>query len=348
MSVKPPSQTWKVQIPYNPLLDQQYLSNPLGILSHYGLKPKYPGNHRGGNRPLKRSFGGSEYTLGLIREEGHFPLSESRKIPLLEQANRIAKYVRAKGLNARVVEWSKGVGIYMKQGSLKPKESGWVKEGKYLAWELNEDSTPMAHAFGPMNFLRPHWNSRSAISNVQDEIRWHGYPGTWHTKKSKSKATADFDIRPITYMKKKDPTPELTGLRRNIMGTTSFTLKGGSMRKPQEFIIYPKNENDGLPPYVFTIQSDTRIGLIDMKNGGRILAAPPVSSGAYFIHLQFALGNKTAQSLGTLEKSDYEALFDAIGATANTWDDRIEVIRTDNTGAGFDFLNSVGKGTEKE
>jgi hypothetical protein len=139
----------------------------------------------------------------------------------------------------------------------------------------------------------------------------------------------------------KKKTPELSGLRRNIMGTTSFTLKGGSMRKPQEFIIYPKNENDGLPPYIFQIQSDTRIGLIDMKNGGRMLAAPPVSSGAYFVHLQFALDNKTAQSLGTLEKSDYEALFDAIGATANTWGDRTEVITTDNTGAGLDFLNSV-------
>jgi hypothetical protein len=140
--------------------------------------------------------------------------------------------------------------------------------------------------------------------------------------------------------------PEISRIRRNIMGTTSFDLKGGKMRKSQDFIIYPKNSNDGYPPYIFQIQSKTRIGLVDMRNG-RIIATPPVQSGAYGVHLAFYINEKAMQSLGTLEGDDYKALFDAIGASSQDWESDPSMIKTDNTGAGQEFFNSV-KGREYE
>tara|TARA_Y100001972_G_scaffold42156_2_gene52007 strand:+ start:1526 stop:2932 length:1407 start_codon:yes stop_codon:yes gene_type:complete len=154
----------------------------------------------------------------------------------------------------------------------------------------------------------------------------------------------DFNIR--EYQSKAKKVPEISRIRRNIMGTTSFDLKGGKMRKPQDFIIYPKPKNDTYPPYIFQIQSDTRIGLIDMRNG-RIIATPPQQNGAYGIHLAFYLNNKGMQSLGTLEESDYKALFDAIGASSQDWETEPSIIKSDNTGAGQDFFNSV-KGREYE
>ena len=53
------------------------------------------------------------------------------------------------------------------------------------------------------------------------------------------------------------------------------------------------------------------------------------------------------QSLGTLEESDYKALFDAIGASSQDWETEPSIIKSDNTGAGQDFFNSV-KGREYE
>ena len=236
-------------------------------------------------------------------------------------ARRLAHVIRTNtGRNARVIPKSGGFGLYV--GARRYNHTEKKKKARGRNRRHETDCTSMK---GGVTCIRcgrtpPYW--------TDTRIKTCG-----RCCREEKEAEKQYN--------KEIKTPELSGLRRNIMGTTSFTLKGGSMRKPQEFIIYPKNENDGLPPYIFQIQSDTRIGLIDMKNGGRMLATPPVSSGAYGVHLQFALENKTAQSLGTLEKSDYEALFDAIGATANTWGDRTEVITTDNTGAGLDFLNSV-------
>ena len=155
----------------------------------------------------------------------------------------------------------------------------------------------------------------------------------------------DKEIGIRLYNSKKN-VPGISRIRRNIMGTTSFDLKGGKMRKSQDFIIYPKNSNDGYPPYIFQIQSKTRIGLVDMRTG-KIIATPPVSSGAYGVHLSFYINEKAMQSLGTLEEEDYKALFDAIGANSQDWESEPSMIKTDNTGAGQEFFNSV-KGREYE
>src|SRR5574343_1106102 len=71
----------------------------------------------------------------------------------------------------------------------------------------------------------------------------------------------------------------ISNIHKNRMGTVSFDLKTKSMRKTQEFIVYPiKHGCDRL-----IIQSDTRIGWISLK--GHIHLSKPHASGAYFPHL---------------------------------------------------------------
>jgi hypothetical protein len=73
---------------------------------------------------------------------------------------------------------------------------------------------------------------------------------------------------------------EIDGFRKNIMGTLSFNLRLANMRKPQDFVVYPASEaTDSI-----MIQSDTRIGKIQMSNGsGKMSQSHP--SGAYGVHL---------------------------------------------------------------
>jgi len=74
----------------------------------------------------------------------------------------------------------------------------------------------------------------------------------------------------------------MENVRKNIMGTISFTHKFQGMRKAQEFIVYPKHEcNDSL----LKIKSDTRIGILNSVTGKVKLSRPHVG-GAYFIHLE--------------------------------------------------------------
>ena len=71
---------------------------------------------------------------------------------------------------------------------------------------------------------------------------------------------------------------KITNIHRNCMGTASFDGKFGSMRKFADFIVYPMHSGD-LCKQV-KIQSDTRIGWIDLKSGG-IRLTPPQQGGAY-------------------------------------------------------------------
>ena len=50
-----------------------------------------------------------------------------------------------------------------------------------------------------------------------------------------------------------------TKIRKNIMGTISFTAKFKGMRKEQEFIIYPNPENK------LTIQSNRQYGYVSLE-----------------------------------------------------------------------------------
>lgn len=79
----------------------------------------------------------------------------------------------------------------------------------------------------------------------------------------------------------------ITNIHKNLMGTISFDGKFAGMRKSQEFDVYPLQA--GSDGFKVTIQSDTRIGIIFLRNGaeddGRVYMSGPHSSGAYFSHL---------------------------------------------------------------
>ena len=136
---------------------------------------------------------------------------------------------------------------------------------------------------------------------------------------------------------------EIFGLKRNIMGTTDIEMKIAGMRKPQSFIVYPINKDDSAD--IITIQSETRIGKIDLSNG-RGLMSQSHANGAYFIHLQ--MDKKTPF---TISESDLEKLKMQIFKTAG---DNVgsRVIVTDNSGASKLFLNggsfspNVSEGTQ--
>lgn len=76
---------------------------------------------------------------------------------------------------------------------------------------------------------------------------------------------------------------EIGNIHRNIMGTVSFDGKFEGMRKPQDFIVYPMKDSAGSAQ----IQSDTRIGTIDLETGA-VLLTDAFKSGAYFAHMVFA------------------------------------------------------------
>lgn len=116
----------------------------------------------------------------------------------------------------------------------------------------------------------------------------------------------------------------ISNIRRNIMGTISFDMKLKGMRKPQDFIVYPITSDSAGDP--IKVQSDTRIGLIDLPTG-RGLMSQSHSSGAYNHHLQ--LDKKTKF---TLSDSDRKMLTDKIKGTAGS-SVGTRGITTDNSGA---------------
>ena len=59
----------------------------------------------------------------------------------------------------------------------------------------------------------------------------------------------------------------VSNIRKNIMGTTSFTAKIKGSRKDQDFIIYPMNSETE----VISIQSDTRFGKVEIESGNVLL-----------------------------------------------------------------------------
>jgi hypothetical protein len=76
---------------------------------------------------------------------------------------------------------------------------------------------------------------------------------------------------------------EIIRLTKNILGTTSIEMKISGMRKTQDFSVYPIGKDD--TDKIITIQSETRIGKIDLATG-RGLMSQSHSNGAYFVHFQ--------------------------------------------------------------
>lgn len=119
-------------------------------------------------------------------------------------------------------------------------------------------------------------------------------------------------------------TAEILKIKGNIMGTTSIDMKIKGMRKAQDFIVYPLDKNS--TNKTIKIQSDTRIGLLNLENGeGRMSKSH--QNGAYFHHLQ--MDNLTAFSLSAI---DLQALKMRIFTTADKKAGN-SVVKTDNSGA---------------
>lgn len=109
--------------------------------------------------------------------------------------------------------------------------------------------------------------------------------------------------------------------KRNSVGTVSFDAKFKNMRKSQDFIVYPMKAGET----TVMVQSDTRIGTIDLTTGA-VRMAGPHAGGAYGVHLAFA------KQLEPLPAEDLFKLKAAIQATAGKH----------VTGTGMVYVNNEG------
>jgi hypothetical protein len=116
----------------------------------------------------------------------------------------------------------------------------------------------------------------------------------------------------------------ITDTKKNKMGTISFNGKFKGMRKSQEFIVYPIH--GGQDASRVTIQSDTRIGIVNL-NTGTILMSPSIPSGAYNPHLALA------RPLDMLSGEELLLLKSNILSTAKGAAGSNGVVFTDNSGA---------------
>jgi len=117
---------------------------------------------------------------------------------------------------------------------------------------------------------------------------------------------------------------EILGLSKNIMGTTDIEMKITGMRKHQDFIVYPIGKDDA--GSVITIQSNTRIGQINLVKGVGVMSQSH-SSGAYFIHLQ--MDKLTSFTLTEKDLTDLK-LFINKTSSVNAGN---SIVKSDNSGA---------------
>ena len=121
---------------------------------------------------------------------------------------------------------------------------------------------------------------------------------------------------------------EILGFSRNIMGTTDIEMKITGMRKPQDFIVYPIGKDDA--GNVITIQSDTRIGQINLVKGVGVMSQSH-QGGAYFVHLQ--MDKLTSFELSEKDLKDLKAFINKTsGANVGS-----SMIKSDNSGASRIF-----------
>ena len=114
----------------------------------------------------------------------------------------------------------------------------------------------------------------------------------------------------------------ISNCKKNNMGTVSFDGKFAGMRKAQDFIVYPLTE----ATTSIKIQSDTRIGTINLESGD-VHMSPPKPGGAYFHDLCHAT------SVGVLTAEELFLLKANIFATASGKAGTNGVIFCDNSAA---------------
>jgi hypothetical protein len=124
-------------------------------------------------------------------------------------------------------------------------------------------------------------------------------------------------------------TVEIDNWRKNILGTLSLNMKVKGMRKPQEFVVYPISMGDTS----IMIQSDTRIGRINMENGNGYVT-PSHSGGAYGVHL---IMDKDKLIHFKLTQEQFDTLKIELAKTSGK-NVGSSVVKSDNEGAS-QFLN---------
>jgi len=117
----------------------------------------------------------------------------------------------------------------------------------------------------------------------------------------------------------------ISKIHRNCLGTISFDGKFQGMRKPQEFIVYPIVD---IEPTALLVQSDSRIGYIDLASG-QVDLSKPHTGGAYFCHLvqRARVGTLNDEELFTLKANIFATAHGDAGRSING------VVGTDNSGA---------------
>jgi hypothetical protein len=113
--------------------------------------------------------------------------------------------------------------------------------------------------------------------------------------------------------------------KKNCMGTITFEYKFAGMRLSQEFDVYPIDKKS--TDKVVTIQSNTRIGKINLENGN-ISLSKHHSGGAYFHHLSM---DTLSESI--LPAEDLQTLRDAIIGTSGELVGNNGIIFCDNSNA---------------
>ena len=163
----------------------------------------------------------------------------------------------------------------------------------------------------------------------------------WNNAKFEDGGYFDGTIPKVsTYMSNYDKGGEIAkaevfGLKRNIMGTTDIEMKISGMRKAQDFIVYPIGADDA--GSVITIQSDTRIGQINLVKGVGVMSQSH-SNGAYFVHLQmdkltpFTISES---DLANIKSHIFKTAGDNVGSRG---------IVSDNSGASRIFAEGGGIG----
>lgn len=119
----------------------------------------------------------------------------------------------------------------------------------------------------------------------------------------------------------KNNTALISGIKKGSLNAISFEMKIKGMRKFQEFIIYPISKGDKR----IVIQSDTRIGKIDLNGNGQMSKSH--QSGAGFAH--FNLDNLTDFKI---DNSDWRQIVEYIGLTESNCNQE-SPIQYDNSGA---------------
>ena len=104
---------------------------------------------------------------------------------------------------------------------------------------------------------------------------------------------------------------KLINFRKNCMGTMSFTLKLGKMKKAEEFTTYPIQKNDD--GKVIWLQSKHRWAELDTKTGEIILSARRAQY-ADNVWLMCCKINGTAET----DKADAETLEKMLSAIRGT------------------------------